>query len=178
MQDVDRGGTSRSHFNYESDEEWWDSGMRRRFYHCEQLKVLTWHCGSLKVDVNKEEDCGAAIPWTPAESKPHHLGATVPKISEAFCLIRCSKPQNSLENKFSSANMGKAGGLLCCFKTHFLNSVNNGSIYSMSWKNKKTKTLSLLSHWLNPLPVYSDGQSIWSLKRRPAQTCKKPTLSH
>lgn len=31
MQDVDRGDTSRSHFNYESDEEWWDSGTRLYF---------------------------------------------------------------------------------------------------------------------------------------------------
>lgn len=50
------------------------------FYHCEQLKVLTWHSGSLKVDINKK-DSGAAIPCTTVESKPHLLGATVLRFS-------------------------------------------------------------------------------------------------
>lgn len=47
----------------------------------EKLKVLTWHSGHLKLDINKEKDSVAANPWPTVESKPHLLGATMLKFS-------------------------------------------------------------------------------------------------
>lgn len=42
-----------------------DDGDEALFYLCERLKVLTWHPGSLKLNLNKKKDSSAAI------SRPH-----------------------------------------------------------------------------------------------------------
>lgn len=132
-----------------SDEEWWgrDDAL---FYLSEQLKVLNWHSGSLILDTSKEKDSSSVITLAHSEKTKHIYWDQPCYIFLSFVFNYMFQTTEQFRKYISSTNIGRVGGLLGCFPSHFsLKTENHCHFFFTGWAQST---------------MYRDGQCICSQK--------------